>query len=60
MRAMLIVILAFTLGVLFGFVVASVLSAADDIWEMELRQIEEEEEDYVDWEQGTEQGETER
>ncbi len=57
---MLIVILAFTLGVLFGFVVASVLSAADDIWEMELRQIEEEEEDYVDWEQGTEQGETER
>lgn len=57
---MLIVILAFTLGVLFGFVVASVLSAADDIWEMELRQIEEEEDNYVDWEQGTEQGETER
>lgn len=57
---MLIVILAFTLGVLFGFVVASVLSAADDVWEMELRQIEEEEDDYVDREQGSEQGETER
>ena len=57
---MLIVILAFTLGVLFGFVVASVLSAADDVWETELRQIEEGEEDYVDWEQGTEQGEAER
>lgn len=57
---MLIVILAFTLGVLFGFVVASVLSAADDVWEMELRQIEEEENEYVDREQGSEQGETER
>lgn len=57
---MLIVILAFTLGVLFGFVVASVLSAADDVWEMELRQIEEEEDEYVDREQGPEQGETER
>lgn len=57
---MLIVIVAFTLGVLFGFVVASVLSAADDVWEMELRQIEEEEEEYVDREQGSEQGETER
>lgn len=56
---MLIVILAFTLGVLFGFVVASVLSAADDVWEMELRQIEEEEDEYVDREQGSEQGETE-
>jgi hypothetical protein len=57
---MLIVILAFTLGVLFGFVVASVLSAADDVWEMELRQIEEEEEEYVDREQGSEQREVER
>ena len=57
---MLIVILAFTLGVLFGFVVASVLSAADDVWEMELKQIEEEEDEYVDREQGFEQGETER
>ena len=57
---MLIVILAFTLGVLFGFVVASVLSAADDVWEMELRQVEEEEDEYVDREQGSEQGETER
>ena len=57
---MLIVIVAFTLGVLFGFVVASVLSAADDVWEMELRQIEEEEDEYVDREQGSEQGETER
>jgi len=57
---MLIVIVAFTLGVLFGFVVASVLSAADDVWEMELRKIEEEEDEYVDREQGSEQGETER
>lgn len=57
---MLIVIVAFTLGVLFGFVVASVLSAADDVWEMELRQIEEEEDEYVDREQGSEQRETER
>lgn len=57
---MLIVIVAFTLGVLFGFVVASVLSAADDVWEMELRQIEEEEDEYVDREQRSEQGETER
>ena len=56
---MLIVILAFALGVLFGFVVASVLSAADDVWEMELRQIEEEEREYVDREQGSEQGEIE-
>ena len=57
---MLIVILAFTLGVLFGFVVASVLSAADDVWEMELRQIEEEEDEYVDRKQGSVQGEVER
>lgn len=55
-----VVLLGFALGTFFGIIVIAVLSASEDIWDKKLRQIEEEEDDYVDWEQGTEQGETER
>ena len=55
-----VVLLGFALGTFFGIIVIAVLSASEDIWDKKLRQIEEEEDDYVDRKQGSEQGETER